>query len=100
MSKSVVGTVKIKPSCTQLLHKNLDRIAVLFSAILSEKFIQEQPSDFVLYNVLLSVPEDVERTVSTDFVNRIQVSQTFQFLFKLFLLCKLILKSWIVYNVS
>lgn len=76
MSKSVVGTVKIKPSCTQLLHKNLDRIAVLFSALLSEKCKQE-PSDYVLYNVLLSVPEDVDRTVSTDFITRIQVSRRF-----------------------
>lgn len=74
MSKSVVGTVKIKPSCTQLLHNNLERISVLFSAILSERCKQEQPSDYVLYNVLLSVPENVERTVSTDFITRIQVS--------------------------
>lgn len=73
MSKSVVGTVKIKPTCTQVLHKNLDRIAVLFSAILSEKCQQEQSSDYVLYNVQLSVPENVERTVSTDFISRIQV---------------------------
>lgn len=73
MSKSVVGTVKIKPTCTQFLHKNLERIAVLFSAILSEKCQQEQSSDYVLYNVLLSVPENVERTVSADFISRIQV---------------------------
>lgn len=74
MSKSVVGTVKIKPSCTQLLQKNLDRIEVLFSAILSEKCQQEFTSDYVLYNVLLSVPDDVQRSVSTDFITRIQVS--------------------------
>lgn len=79
MSKSVVGTVKIKTSCTQLLNKNLDRVAVLFSALLSERCKQEQPSDYVLYNVLLSVPEDVEFTVSTDFVTRIQVSVVMNF---------------------
>lgn len=75
MSKPVVGTVKIKQSCTQILNENLDRISVLFSAILCEKSAaQETSSDqAVLYDVILSVPGDTERTLSPDFIKRLQV---------------------------
>ncbi|VEN61774.1 unnamed protein product [Callosobruchus maculatus] len=74
MSKSIVGTVKIKPTCTQLLKENLDRISVLFSAILSENSaVQEKTSDqAVLYDVFLSVPEETERVLSPDFITRLQ----------------------------
>lgn len=75
MSKSVVGTVKIKPNCTQLLRQNLDRISVLFSAVLNEKCLKpEKRSDYVQYDVVVLVPDDFERTVSPDFITRLQVS--------------------------
>ncbi|CAH1116182.1 unnamed protein product [Phaedon cochleariae] len=73
MSKSVVGTVIIKRSCTQLLRDNVDRISVLFSAILSEKCsLQKTHSEHTVFEVLISVPSDSERTPSPDFLSRLQ----------------------------
>ncbi|XP_028133867.1 probable ribonuclease ZC3H12D isoform X1 [Diabrotica virgifera virgifera] len=73
MSNVVVGLVRIKQSCTQLLRENLDRISVLFSAVLSEKcFSQDKSSDHTIFEVLITVPDNTERTLSPDFVTRLQ----------------------------
>lgn len=73
MSKKVVGTVKIKSGCSHILKENLDRISVLFSADLDEH--GKKSDGFVLYDVLLNVPGDVERSLSPDFLSRLQVSR-------------------------
>lgn len=74
MSKTIVGTVRIKQSCIQLLRENLDRISVLFSAILSEKcFSQDKSSDQTVFEVLINAPDNSERSLSPDFVTRLQV---------------------------
>ncbi|XP_057664941.1 probable ribonuclease ZC3H12D isoform X1 [Diorhabda carinulata] len=73
MSKTVVGTVRVKQTCKQLLRENLDRISVLFSADLSEKcFPQDHSTDQTIYDVLINAPDNSERTLSPDFLTRLQ----------------------------
>ncbi|XP_019770319.2 endoribonuclease ZC3H12A isoform X1 [Dendroctonus ponderosae] len=70
MSGNAIGTVTIKSKCVSLLIENLERILVLFAAVLKEK---NRPSDnIVVYNVLLSGGEDIARSVSADLITRIQ----------------------------
>lgn len=71
MSKNVLGLVYIKSSCVTLLKENLDRIAVLFSADLCEKSVQEQYKDGIS-SLEVTAPVTLER--SPDFLNRLQVS--------------------------
>lgn len=73
MSTTVVGTVKIKSSCTLLLKENSERISVLFSAQLCEKNRQQERDGYVTYEVHLSLPCGAEKKLSTDFVTRLQV---------------------------
>ncbi|XP_066254279.1 probable ribonuclease ZC3H12D isoform X1 [Euwallacea similis] len=70
MSKNAIGTVRIRPTCIPLLKENFDRIHVLFAAILKEK--TRCVDNSVVYDVLLSGPEGLARTVSGDFVSRLQ----------------------------
>lgn len=78
MSLTVVGTVKIRPSCSQLLKENAERISVLFSAQLSEKPSQDDPSDgYVVYDVRLLAPSGAEKKISADFVTRLQVGYVY-----------------------
>lgn len=74
MSKNAVGTVKIRSTCIPLLKENLDRILVLFAAILEEK--TRCGDNTVVYDVLLSGPEEIARSVSGDFITRLQVRPT------------------------
>lgn len=70
MSKNTVGTISLRSTCVPLLKENLDRILVLFAAILKEK---TRCSDHtVVYDVLLSGPEGPVRSVSGDFISRLQ----------------------------
>lgn len=85
MSQNLLGSIYIKSSCAKLLKDDLDRIAVLFSATLSEKKLtsttglettgggkgKEEYDDLTYYDV--TAPIDVDR--STDFINRVQVRQ-------------------------
>lgn len=73
MSTTVVGTVKIKSSCTQLLKENSERISVLFSAQLSEKCRQQERDGCIIYEVHLALPSGAEKKLSADFVTRLQV---------------------------
>lgn len=74
MSITVVGTVKIKSTCTQLLKENSERISVLFSAQLSEQSPQDSVCDgYVVYDVLLLAPSGAEKKISSDFITRLQV---------------------------
>ncbi|CAG9856569.1 unnamed protein product [Phyllotreta striolata] len=73
MSRTVVGAVRIKQSCTHLLRENLERISILFSAVLSEKCLsQDKPADQSVFDVLISAPDNPQRSLSPDFVTRLQ----------------------------
>lgn len=71
MSTTALGTVFIKTQCAPLLKENLSRIKVIFSAQLTEKTIQEQDG---ITNYDITAPIAEEKMVSTDFINRVQVS--------------------------
>lgn len=74
MSITIVGTVKIKSTCTQLLKENSERISVLFSAQLSEKTVQEYAKEgYSVFEVCVLVPGGAEKKISSDFVTRLQV---------------------------
>lgn len=74
MSASSVGTVHIKSTCTPLLHENLSRISVLFSAVLTEKKSDDGTCDGITsFDVNYAVPGTSERKPSPDFLSRLQV---------------------------
>lgn len=74
MSITVVGTVKIKSTCTQLLKENSERISALFSAQLCEKSVQEYAADgYCVFDVRLLVPGGAEKKIASDFITRLQV---------------------------
>ncbi|KAL1494071.1 hypothetical protein ABEB36_009727 [Hypothenemus hampei] len=68
---SSIGTVRIKGTCVHLLRENLERILVLFAAILKESTHNNSDNN-VSYEVLLSGPEGIARSVSGDFIPRLQ----------------------------
>lgn len=70
MSRQVIGTVQIKLQCTQRLKENLDRISILFSAVLNEKTVQEHINDGLVEYDVLTV-SDADR-LSSDFLVRLQ----------------------------
>lgn len=72
MSTTVVGTVKIRSSCSQLLKENSERISVLFSTRLSEKKA-DRDDGYASYDVHLSLPSGAEKKLSADLVARLQV---------------------------
>lgn len=75
-TKTIVGQVHIKSQCSHLLKENYDRISVIFSAKLCEHSVKNQSNDdIVLYDVVLTVPNDCERSPSNDFISRLQVSE-------------------------
>ncbi|RZC38677.1 hypothetical protein BDFB_013570, partial [Asbolus verrucosus] len=66
---TLVGTVRIKCTCTPLLKENLDRISVLFAARLEENASED---DFVSFEVHSLAPSGCERAPSADFITRLQ----------------------------
>jgi hypothetical protein len=71
---TLLGTVRIKCTCTPLLQENLDRISVLFAARLEEhRGDAASKDDFLSYEVHSLAPSGCERAPSADFITRLQV---------------------------
>ncbi|KAJ3625136.1 hypothetical protein MTP99_018699 [Tenebrio molitor] len=71
---TLLGTVRIKCTCTPLLQENLDRISVLFAARLEEhRGDAASKDDFLSYEVHSLAPSGCERAPSADFISRLQV---------------------------
>ncbi|KAJ3646519.1 hypothetical protein Zmor_024104 [Zophobas morio] len=77
VATTLLGTVKIKCTCTPLLLENLDRISVLFAARLEEPRAQNiAKDDLVSFEVHSLAPSGCERAPSADFITRLQVGVT------------------------